>query len=45
MEKDKNVMVLNDVNIGISKIVLDKSNLTIVDKSGKYCLKVIIGKI
>lgn len=40
MEKDKNVMILNDVNIGISKIVLDKSDLIIFDKLGKYCLKV-----
>lgn len=39
----KNIMILNDVNIGISKIELDKSDLCVTDKSCKYCLQVCVG--
>jgi len=39
MDKD-NIMILNDIDIGISKIELDKSDLRVIDKSGKYCLQV-----
>ena len=35
-----NFMILNDKNIGISKIELDKSDLIIIDKSCRYCLHV-----
>lgn len=37
-----NTMILNDVNVGISKIELDKSDLIITDKSGKYCLQICV---
>ena len=37
-----NVMILNDVNIGISKIELDKSDLIVIDKEGKYSFKVCV---
>ena len=36
------MMILNDINIGISKIELDKSDLRIIDKSGRYCFRVVI---
>ena len=42
MENNLNVMILNDVDIGISKIELDKSDLRIIDKTGKYCLQVCV---
>ena len=42
MENNLNVMIFNDVDVGISKIELDKSDLRITDKSGKYCLKVCV---
>ena len=42
MKNDFNVMILNDVNIGISEIELDKSDLLITDSSGKYCLQVCV---
>ncbi len=42
MEINKNIMILNNKNIGISKIALDKSDLKIVDKSGVYCLRVVL---
>lgn len=35
-------MILNSVDIGISKIELNKSDLLIVDESGHYCLKVCV---
>lgn len=35
-----NFMILNNINIGISKIELDKSDLIIIDKLHKYCLQV-----
>lgn len=42
MKNNLNVMVLNNENIGISKIELNKSDLLITDKSGKYCLQVYV---
>lgn len=36
----ENIMILNDKNIGISKIELSEHELYIVDKSGKYSLSV-----
>ncbi len=42
MNKYLNIMILNGVDIGISKIELDKSALLITDKSCKYCLQVYI---
>lgn len=42
MKNNSNVMILNDVNIGISKIELNKSDLRITDMSRKYCLKVCV---
>ncbi len=41
-DDELNVMILNEVDIGISKIELDKSDLLITDKSCKYCLKVCV---
>lgn len=38
----KNTMILNGIDIGISKIELDKSDLRITDQSGKYCLQVCV---
>ena len=38
---NKNIMILNGKNIGISKIELDKSELRIIDKSGIYCFRVL----
>ncbi len=40
MNISKNSMTLNDKDIGISKIELNKCDLLVTDKSGKYCLKV-----
>ena len=42
MQKKLSFMTLNDVNIGISKIELNKWDLIIIDKSGKYCLKICV---
>lgn len=42
MNEKFNVMILNNVNIGISRIELDKSDLIITDKSGRYCLRVCV---
>ncbi len=42
MQKELSFMILNGVNLGISKIELNKSDLIIVDKSGKYCLKICV---
>ena len=36
-------MLLNGIDIGISRIELDKSDLIIIDKSDKYCLQVYVG--
>ena len=35
-------MVLNGIDIGISKIGLDRSDLRVIDKFGKYCLQVCV---
>lgn len=40
--EDLNVMILNNVNIGISEIELNEWDLLITDKSLKYCLQVCI---
>ena len=37
-----NFMILNDVNLGIKKIELDKSSLKVYAKNGIYCLRVFI---
>lgn len=42
MKHNKNVMILNGQDIGISKIELNRSDLLIFDKSGKYCLQICI---
>ena len=42
MNNYSNAMILNGKNIGISKIELNKSDLLIWDKSGKYCLEIYI---
>lgn len=42
MNEYLNTMILNNVNIGISKIELNKSDLLITDKSCKYCLQICI---
>ena len=42
MHENKNIMILNDINIGVSKIELDKSDLRVIDKSGRYCLRVFL---
>ncbi len=42
IQLENNMMILNDINIGISKIELDKSDLRIIDKSGRYCFRVVI---
>ena len=42
MKSNSSIMILNDVDIGISKIELDKSDLRITDKNGKYCLQVCV---
>ena len=36
MEKKINYMILNNKNVGISKIELNKDELNITDKTGKY---------
>lgn len=43
MKDNKNIMILNGENIGISKIELNKSDLIIFDKSSRYCLHVYVG--
>lgn len=42
MKNVVNIMILNGIDIGISKIELNKSDLLIIDRSGKYCLKIYI---
>lgn len=42
MSNKQNIMILNGIDIGISKIELNESNLLITDKSGKYCLTVCV---
>ena len=42
IQMENNMMILNGINIGISKIELDESDLRIIDKSGKYCFRVFI---
>lgn len=42
MKENLNTMFLNGINIGISKIELDKSDLLITDKSRRYLLQVCI---
>ena len=36
MEKKINYLILNNKNIGISKIELNKDELNVTDKRGKY---------
>lgn len=43
MKNNKNTMILNGVDIGISKIELNKSDLIVIDKSSRYCLHVYVG--
>lgn len=38
----ENKLFINDINAGISKIELSKSDLLIIDKTGKYCLQVCV---
>lgn len=40
---NENIMILNDINIGISEIELDKDGLHVTDKSGKYSFHVHLG--
>lgn len=40
MKHDRNIMILNNENVGISKIELNECDLLITDKSCKYCFKV-----
>lgn len=40
MKNNPNKMILNGIDIGISKIELNKSDLLITDKTGKYCLQI-----
>ena len=42
MEKKINYMILNNKNVGISKIELNKDELNITDKTGKYNLHVTV---
>ena len=35
-------MILNDINVGISQITLDKSALKIIDKYNIYCLRIFL---
>lgn len=42
MFDEENLMILNDENIGISKIELDESDLMVTSKNGKYCLQVCV---
>lgn len=37
---NKNLMILNNQDIGISRIEFDKSNLLVYDKSKKYCFSI-----
>lgn len=39
---NNNYMILNGVNLGISKMALDNGALVIYDKAQKYCLSVFI---
>lgn len=42
MEKKINYMILNNKNLGISKIELNKDELNVTDKTGKYNLHVTV---
>lgn len=42
IKNNLNFMILNNINIGISKIELDKDDLLVTDKSSKYCLQVCV---
>ena len=42
MNNKRNIMILNDLDIGISKITLDKGDLKVIDKSGIYCFRVFL---
>lgn len=42
MKNNKNIMVLNGTDIGISEIELKEADLLVIDKSGKYCLKICV---
>lgn len=42
MMHEQNMMILNGVDIGISKIELNRSELLVIDKSCKYYLKVYV---
>lgn len=42
MKNNQNFMILNGIDIGISEIELNKSDLLITDKSRKYCLQVYV---
>ena len=42
MNYKSNIMILNDMDIGISKITLDKGELKVIDKSGIYCFRVFL---
>ena len=42
MEKKINYMILNNKNVGISKIELNKDELNITDKTGRYNLHVTV---
>lgn len=42
MKNSQNYMILNGEDIGISRIELNKADLLIFDKAGKYCLKVFV---
>lgn len=39
---NENYMILNDINVGISQITLDKSALKIIDKYNIYCLRIFL---
>lgn len=39
---EKNLMILNGVNIGISEVMLDSFDLVIIDKSKKYTFSVTV---
>jgi len=43
MKTNKNVMILNGKDIGISKIELNEADLLVTDRSGNYCLQVCVG--
>lgn len=42
MKNKGNYLILNGIDLGISKIELDRSDLRIIDKTGNYCLKIYI---